>query len=180
MRLTLHTDYVLRVLLYAGLKQDEELATIAEIAGRFGIPRGPLMKAVHRLGQKGYLETTRGNRGGLRLAQPAAAIRVGDVVRDMEEELAVLGCLGGAASYCRIEECCALRGALREATNAFLAVLDDYTIADLSTPREGLTRLLAIAETGMVTPARAPARPEARHSGNRRGSRSQPAPKPAP
>lgn len=179
MRLTLHTDYALRVLLYAGLKRDE-LATIAEIAGRFGIPKGPLMKAVHRLGQKSYLETIRGNGGGLRLARPPAAIRVGDVVRDMEEELAVLGCLGGAAGYCRIEECCALRSALREATNAFLAVLDGCTIADLLTPREGITRLLDIAEAGTVSAARAPARPDARHSGNRRGSRSQPVPKPAP
>ena len=179
MRLTLHADYALRVLLYVGVK-GEGLSTIAEIAQNFAISRAHLMKVVHRLGQKGYLATVRGNRGGLRLAQPPALIRVGAVVRDMEEELAVLGCLRGAAGYCRIEGCCVLRGALRQATNAFLAVLDGYTIEDLLTPRRELTRLLAIAETGPASAAfAASARSGARRAGGRPGDSSQPLPKPA-
>jgi len=151
MRLTLHTDYALRVLLYAGLKRDA-LSTIPELVRHFDISKGHLMKVVHRLGQKGYLQTIRGKNGGMRLARAPAEIGVGAVVRDMEQELDVLGCLEDQAGYCRIEECCVLRVALREATNAFLATLDRYTIADLLQPRPALVRLLQISEARAQRP----------------------------
>jgi Rrf2 family nitric oxide-sensitive transcriptional repressor len=89
----------------------------------------------------------------MRLARPADRIAVGAVVRDMEEELGVLGCLQGGEGYCRIEEYCVLRRALRDATNAFLATLDGYTIEDLVKPRRALARLLHLDP--------APARPAA-------------------
>jgi Rrf2 family transcriptional regulator, nitric oxide-sensitive transcriptional repressor len=154
MRLTLHTDYALRVLLYAGLKRGT-LCTIPELVRNFDISRGHLMKVVHRLAQKGYLQTMRGKNGGMRLARGASEINVGAVVRDMEQELGVLGCLQKEAGYCRIEECCALRSALREATDAFLATLDRFTIADLLQPRQRLTRLLQISDTEHHDPAQA-------------------------
>lgn len=142
LRLTLHTDYALRVLMYAGMKGDR-LSTIPEIVARFDISKGHVMKVVHRLGQLGYLETIRGKSGGIRLARKAGQINVGAVIRDMEEELGVLGCLQAGEKYCRIEDYCVLRSALRDATNAFLATLDRYTIADLIKPRV-LPALLAI------------------------------------
>ena len=147
MRLTLHTDYALRVLLYAGLKRGA-LCTIPELVQHFDISRGHLMKVVHRLAQKGYLHTVRGKNGGMRLAREPARINVGAVVRDMEQELGVLGCLQGEAGYCRIEECCVLRSALRDATKAFLGALDRYTIADLLQPRQALARLLQMSDAG--------------------------------
>ncbi len=143
MRLTLHTDYALRVLMHVGLK-GTRLSTIPEIVAQFDISRGHIMKVVHRLGQKGYLETIRGKGGGMRLARTPGEIGVGAVVRDMEEELGVLGCLQEGEPYCRIEECCVLRDALREATNAFLATLDRYTLADLIRPRQALAHLLGL------------------------------------
>ncbi|MDE2135706.1 MAG: Rrf2 family transcriptional regulator [Alphaproteobacteria bacterium] len=143
MRLTLHTDYALRVLVFAGLKGDE-LSTIGEIVEHFDISKGHVMKVVHGLGQKGYLETIRGKNGGVRLARKPAQINVGAVVRDMEEKLGVLGCLQGEQNFCRIENCCVLRSALRDATNAFLAVLDRFTIEELVKPRRPLARLLGI------------------------------------
>jgi Rrf2 family nitric oxide-sensitive transcriptional repressor len=149
MRLTLQTDYALRVLMYCAVKR-ESLATIPEIVGHFDISRGHLMKVVHRLGQLGYLETLRGKGGGIRLAREAARINVGAVVRDMEEELGLLGCLQGLRGYCRIEECCVLRGALRDATASFLAALDRYTLADLIRPRRRLAQLLALDGAGAV------------------------------
>jgi Rrf2 family transcriptional regulator, nitric oxide-sensitive transcriptional repressor len=143
MRLTLHTDYALRTLMYVGVKGDA-LSTIAEIVEHFHISRSHLMKVVHRLGQLGYMETIRGKRGGMRLARQPGQINVGAVVRDMEVELGVLGCLQGEPGYCRIEECCILRGALRDATKAFLATLDRYTLADLLKPRQALVRLMEL------------------------------------
>jgi Rrf2 family transcriptional regulator, nitric oxide-sensitive transcriptional repressor len=156
MRLTLHTDYALRVLIYAGLKPDA-VCTIPEIVRHFEISKGHVMKVVHRLAQLGYLRTIRGRNGGIRLAEGPAKIAVGAVIRNMEPELGVLGCLRDEDGYCCIEECCMLRSALREATDAFLAALDRYTIADLVQPRRALARLLQIDDTGEPIDASAPA-----------------------
>ena len=142
MRLTLHTDYSLRVLMFAALK-GETLSTIAEIAEHFDISRTHLMKIVNTLGRAGYLDTVRGKKGGFRLAKKPIQIKLGDVVRNLEEELAVVGCMQ-QSDYCPIEDACVLRRALGEAMAAFLAVLDRYTLSDLVAPRKSLARLLEI------------------------------------
>src|ERR1700743_3445020 len=91
MRLTSYTDFSLRVLMYLALHPDRR-PTIAEIAGRYGISRTHLMKVVHQLGLKGYVETVRGKGGGLRLARPMTEITVGEVVRRMEPDMALVAC----------------------------------------------------------------------------------------
>jgi Rrf2 family transcriptional regulator, nitric oxide-sensitive transcriptional repressor len=148
MRLTLHTDYSLRVLMFAALK-GETLSTIAEIAEHFEISRTHLMKVVNDLGRAGYLDTVRGKKGGFRLAKKPNQIKVGAVVRDLEEALSVVGCMQ-QTDYCPIEGACILRRALGEATAAFLAVLDRYTLDDLVKPRKSLARLL---DLGAALPA---------------------------
>jgi Rrf2 family nitric oxide-sensitive transcriptional repressor len=142
MRLILWTDYALRTLVYVGAKGGR-LATIAEIAESFDISKTHLMKVVNRLGQQGYIDTIRGKGGGIRLVRPPREIRVGAVVRETEEDLAVMGCLA-ETGFCRIEGCCVLRHALREATLAFLGTLDGYTLADLLAPGARLVRSLGL------------------------------------
>ncbi len=146
MRLTLYTDYCLRVLMFSGIKGDA-LSTIREIAAQFGISRSHLVKVVHELGQKGYLETVQGKNGGFRLMRKPSQINIGTVVRDSEEELEVIACLE-RRDYCPIQPACVLRNALREATNAFLAVLDQYTLEDLIEPGKSLVKLLALDRPG--------------------------------
>jgi Rrf2 family nitric oxide-sensitive transcriptional repressor len=142
MRLTLWTDYAFRTLIYVGIKGDE-LSTIADIADSFGISKSHLMKIVNGLEQRGYLETVRGRNGGIRLKRMPAQVGVGAVVRDTEEDLAVIGCLG-ESNFCSIERCCVLKSVLREATQAFLRVLDEYTLADLIRPRSRLVQALGL------------------------------------
>lgn len=142
MRLTLYTDYSLRVLMYVGVKGGP--ATISELAASYGISRNHLMKIIHRLGQLGYLETARGRGGGLRLARPPAEINIGEVVRQMEDDRALVNCFDPAAAPCAIAEACALRGALAEALEAFFAALDRYTLKDLLAPRRRLAGLLGL------------------------------------
>jgi len=142
MRLTLHTDYTLRVLIHVGVA-DGKLITINEIAETFDISKQHLMKVVNYLSQKGYLDTVRGRGGGIRLRRPASDINIGQVVRDTEERLHVIGCLE-RRGYCRIERVCVLRGVLHDASEAFLAVLDGYTLADLIKPRKALSSLLLL------------------------------------
>jgi Rrf2 family nitric oxide-sensitive transcriptional repressor len=150
MQLTRYTDYSLRVLIYLAADPDH-LATIDEIARRYGISRAHLMKVVHQLGLRGYVETVRGRGGGLRLARAPERIGVGEVVRATEENLALVECLDAApgGSECVIESACGLRPVLREALAAFLRVLDGYTLADLVTRRRA--PLLALLQP----PARA-------------------------
>jgi Rrf2 family nitric oxide-sensitive transcriptional repressor len=139
-RLTLHTDFALRVLIHAGLK-DGELTTIKEIAQTFGISKAHLMKVVNDLGHRGYLDTVRGRNGGIPLMREPRHINIGQVVRDTEDQLNVIGCLEHK-DYCPIERVCVLRGALRNATEAFLAILDGHTLADLIKPQRVLSSLL--------------------------------------
>ena len=143
MRLTLSTDYALRTLIFLGVMGDRP-ATIAEIAKSFDVSKTHLMKVVNKLGQQGYIEAVRGKGGGIRLGRTPEQIRVGAVVRDTEEGLAVMGCLA-KTGFCRIEGCCVLRQALRAATLAFLQTLDGYTLADLLAPRARLVRILGLA-----------------------------------
>lgn len=140
MRLTLHTDFALRVLIQVALGGGK-LARISDIAESFDISRNHLMKIVNDLGQKGYLDTVRGRNGGIRLMREPREINVGQVVRDMEDQLDVVGCLD-RKGYCPIERVCVLRGVLRDATDAFLAVLDTQTLADLIRPHKALSSLL--------------------------------------
>ena len=143
MRLTVYTDYALRMLMYLAVK-DDGLATISEIAARYGISKNHLMKVAHRLGLAGYVETVRGRNGGLRLAKPVEAIRLGNVVRHSEPDMTLVPCFKREASPCAIRRCCVLRRALERAGDAFLDELDTYSLADLAKPRAPLRTLLGI------------------------------------
>lgn len=132
MRLTLHTDYALRTLIYLGLRRDRRVS-IREIATAHRISENHLVKVVHKLGRGGFVETTRGKGGGLRLARPPEQIRIGDVVRFTEEDMALAACFQapGEGGGCALINVCRLQSLLGEALGAFMAVLDGQTLADL-------------------------------------------------
>ena len=131
MRLNLQSDYALRLLMHLAAKEGE-LVTVRQVADRFRISQNHMMKVAHVLGREGFIETVRGRSGGLRLAQKGGAIRIGDVVRLMEGDLSLVECFPGGAGGCLIARACRLKGVLSEALEAFLSVLDRYTIADLT------------------------------------------------
>ena len=147
MRLTTFTDYSLRVLMFVAVKNGGR-TTIDEIARGYGISRNHLMKVVFRLGQLGYLATVRGKGGGVTLAKPPEAINIGALVRQTEDDLAIVECFqkGEARAGCAIQPACVLRNALGEAVRAFVAVLDSYTLADLIGPRRRLAKLLELPQ----------------------------------
>jgi len=143
MRLSSYSDYALRILIYLAVQPDK-LPTIAEIAERYGISKNHLMKVAHQLGVGGYIDTVRGRGGGLRLGKPPEQIRLGEVVRFTEQDLAIVECMG-MENTCLLTPACVLKGVLGEALQAFVAVLDDYTLADIVRQKRSLTALLGVA-----------------------------------
>jgi Rrf2 family nitric oxide-sensitive transcriptional repressor len=129
MRLSLHTDYALRVLMY--LATTDELASVDRIADAFGISRNHLMKVAKHLADGGYIEAKRGRGGGLALAMPKSEISVGQVVRSMESLSGFVECFTPETNKCPIAGACGLQGALGLAVGDFLKRLDGYSLQDL-------------------------------------------------
>lgn len=136
MELNQFTDYSLRTLIFAAVKNGE-LTSIGEIARSFAISEHHLVKVVHRLARLGYLETIRGRSGGIRLAAPPETISVGAVVRAVETA-ALVECLPPRTGECRIAGVCRLKSALVRAREAFFRELDSVTLADIAGNTEEL------------------------------------------
>lgn len=137
MKLTLYTDYSLRMLVFLGAKNENELSNIKEIADAYNISKNHLMKVTHELGKLGYIETIRGRNGGIRLAKNPADINIGEVVRKTEDDFHIVECFIDP-SRCAITPICGLRHVFAEALQAFLAVLDRYTLNDFLTDKDML------------------------------------------
>ncbi len=138
MRLTMYTDYTLRVLIYLTLKyKSGERATIQEIADSYDISRNHLMKIVHELSQRGIIETTRGRAGGAWLARAPRDITVGEIVRFAEPDMAIVQCHeSGQENTCAAWRVCNLTRGFHRALAAFMRELDDMTMEDaVATPR---------------------------------------------
>ena len=143
MQLTLHTDYSLRVLIYLTQKRDD-LATISEIADFYKISRNHLVKVVHHLAGAGFIKTTRGKHGGMKLARSPELISIGDVVRRMEPNFDIVECFNATNPACVVSAVCALKSALYQAGNEFLGVLDRYTLADAMEQSEQTEQLFPL------------------------------------
>ena len=139
MRLTQWTDYTLRVLMYcAACEGRVQPVTVNEVAEGYGISRSHLMKIVQQLSAQGLLDTTRGRGGGMRLMRPASSIKVGAVVRATETDFNLVECFDPVMNRCRLSGHCRLSGVLGQAMEAFFAVLDGVTLADLMVPASPL------------------------------------------
>ena len=136
MRLTRFTDYSLRVLMQLAA-EPEGFASIARISTAFAISQDHVKKVVQNLTAAGYVETVRGRNGGIRLARAPEDINVGALIRQTEEDFELVAC-----SSCVIAPACELTAALDRALAAFMAVLNDVTLADLVVRRRKLASLL--------------------------------------
>lgn len=144
MRLTFYSDYSLRLLMYAALKPDA-LITIHDVAEAYGISKNHLTKVAFDLGRAGFVETVRGRNGGLRLAKKPEEIGLGDVLRITESRSVLVECFNPKTNSCVISAPCRLKGVLARALKAWFAVLDEYTLADLTDKNAALSRILMTA-----------------------------------
>jgi Rrf2 family iron-responsive transcriptional regulator len=141
MRLTQQTSYSIRILLYCAANPDSN-SRIKDIAATYSISELHLFKIMHVLVESGFVETIRGRNGGIRLARPANAISIGEVVRATESNFFLTDCFDTANRDCPLVDSCGVNRILAEALRAFFAVLDSYTIADVAKDRGQLRGLL--------------------------------------
>jgi Rrf2 family nitric oxide-sensitive transcriptional repressor len=141
MRLTSYSNYALRILMIAAVR-DGELVTVQEVADAFDISKAHLVKCVHQLGVWGYLQNVRGRNGGFRLAREAARITVGEVIRKTEDDLDLVECFNATTNTCPLIEVCRLSRLFKDACRAFLDVLDKVTIADMAENSSDLMKAL--------------------------------------
>ena len=151
MRLTQWTDYTLRVLMYcAACHERAQPVTITEVAQAYGISRSHLTKIVQDLSARGYLETTRGRGGGMRLMHPAKDINVGAVVRVTESDFVMVECFDPQNNQCRLSSHCRLQSVLGQAMQSFFALLDRLTLEDLMIPVGQAAQPAGVAHVALV------------------------------
>lgn len=144
MQLTQFTDYSLRALIYIALRK--ELCTINDIANAYAISSNHLLKIIHNLSKMGVIKTTRGKSGGIIMAQNPKEINLGDLVIKLEPHFDLVPCFNKEKANCCIAPACTLKRILFDAKEGFLAVLKEYTLADILDNQMDLKGLLSIGE----------------------------------
>ena len=129
MRLTTHTDFALRTLMY--LATTGERATAAQVAQLYGVSTNHMAKVVNQLARFGYVRSIRGIGGGIELAKQPGDIRLGEVIEAFEGNMHMLDCVA-TENVCAIESFCKLKGALAEAERIQSAYLNSVTLADVA------------------------------------------------
>lgn len=142
MKHTSHADYALRVLMYLRVAPGRR-GSVGDIAAAHRVSRNHLDKVVQRLAGAGLVETTRGRGGGVQLVLDPTTITVGQIMRAMENDFAVVECLG-PARYCRIAGVCGARTVFSRALDAYFAVLDEATLEEIAENDLGLRGALEI------------------------------------
>lgn len=158
MRLTTRTNLAMRVLMFCAVNPGR-IVRKHEIAEACNASENHLAQVVNTLGQLGFVETLRGRAGGMQLARPMGAIRVGEVFRAFETGVPFAECFDAEHNTCPLTACCRLRQALAAALEAFYAALDGLTLAELVEGNTQLEHLLALAERGVTRVCIAPKAP---------------------
>ncbi len=136
MKISLFSDYSLRILMYGALKAD--VFQLDEVSNAYGISKHHLAKVARNLSKLGYLETRRGRSGGHRLACSPDAIRIGKLMRETAYQSAIVECFDPTTNTCRIDGSCRLKVVLGKAMHSFYESLDLNTLQDLvDSPERG-------------------------------------------
>ncbi len=142
MRHTFHADYALRVLLFLRVAKNRR-GTVTEIAKAHGVSRSHLDKVVLRLAGAGLVRTAKGRGGGVLLERDPNTITVGAVIRAMEDDLAIVECLGHSR-FCRVAGVCGARSVFAKALESYFEVLDSATLEDIAKNQQGLRGALKL------------------------------------
>ena len=134
MHLTRFTDLSLRVLIYLTHNERKGLVTVTELAERFKWSRNHMVKVVHFMSTKNWVQTHRGRFGGLTLKMHPSEYKIGDIVQILEEQGELIDCF--EPHECALAKCCKLRSLLNEATRDFYSRLNTATLETLTNSDE--------------------------------------------
>lgn len=133
MRLSKKTDYALRALLYISIRHKGGSVQVKEISSTEKLPTKFLENILLTLRKAGILHSRMGLRGGYSLARPPEQITLGEVIRVLDGTIAPMSCVSRVEyESCPAEIGCAIKSVMQDVRNAVARVLDDTTLADLT------------------------------------------------
>ena len=132
LRVTKLTDYATVVLTVLAAEPGTVLSA-SELAERAGLEAPTVSKLLKPLAQVGLVEGFRGANGGYRLARPADAISLIEIVEAMEGPLGMTECSIHAGT-CGIEDQCGVRANWRHINDVVVEALRSVTLAQMLAP----------------------------------------------
>ena len=106
-----------------------------QLADETGLPGPTVQKLVSKLSAAGLLKSVRGAGGGLKLARPAAAITLADIVEAVEGPIALATCSDGGRHDCTLEGACSVRPHWPMVDAALRAALAGISLTQLAAPK---------------------------------------------
>lgn len=128
MQLNKFTDIGLRVLMYLSQSRFGQQVTIDEIATTFDLPRNHLIKVITRLNKLGWIKATRGRNGGLELNPDSLNLRIGDILRELENTTELINC---EKPVCQFNGNCLLKDALQTGLESFYTHMNQHRLLDI-------------------------------------------------
>jgi len=155
MKLTHQTNYAIRMLMYCHAK--DGISTVGEISKFYGLSEKFLTKILHTMAKHGYVTTIRGRGGGFVLAKTGTSIRLGDLIKNIEESFELAECFQPGASNCPLVTSCGLNQALSGALQGFFDSLNQYTLNDLTQKQHNIKMMWDIDPNAAPNRNRKPA-----------------------
>ena len=132
MRLSSLADYAVVMMAAAARRPAGARLSANLLAEETGVPLPTAQKLMGRLASAGLLDSARGTGGGFRLARPAAAVSLADIVEAVEGPIAMTNCIEGANHLCAIEGSCRVKPHLHAVNFAVRGALQGVSLASLS------------------------------------------------
>lgn len=106
MKISAQEEYGLRCLLQLAMLRDDESLTLPQIAEREGISQANAGKLMWLLNKAGFVQATRGTKGGYTLSRPAQEIRLNEVIKVLDADVLNKHC----ENYTGVLETCVHKG----------------------------------------------------------------------
>jgi len=132
MKVSTKGRYAIRLMIDLEQNSKGEYVSIKEIAKRQEVSVKYLEQIVNQLNKAGYLLSIRGPHGGYKLAKPAEAYSVGDILRVTEGPLVPVACLEDEVNSCERSPCCITIGFWTGLSHLINEYVDGVTLADLA------------------------------------------------
>lgn len=130
LRMSKMTDYATVILARLATAPERQF-TAAQLADLTHLAQPTVSKVLKLLLRCGLLHSTRGLRGGYRLARPAAEITAAQILDALEGPVALIEC-ARHVHHCSIESTCGVGRAWQRVSVALRRVLEDITLVELA------------------------------------------------